>query len=358
LDVALALAPADHLTKRSSKQSVTRQSHHVAQHAKAKLEHLQSLPATSHKWTCGIDVTENNLLLSNQRTKGMGKTLNSGYTQLLPDGADHMEWSITASIPTSISGDYSPPPNVTGLDAGLYFTDAEFEESLAYANANGHGASAELNIGADANNHAGASADNHIGAAPNAAAKSDASAKANLGLPTSSQVALAWHSDLDSTPVANTESLSDAILAADDEGSSHSGSLDVGHSPTSFDAASFYLADTTSSASVPTHSTSKVVPTASHAADVFLLLETDSTHESNSGDDAVSHAEGRPAQSIAESKNEDDSGAESPTTSQIDNPTPSHITLPHSYLYGSADFHYVDATWLSGSDDMMDTDNV
>jgi hypothetical protein len=128
---------------------------------------------------------------------------------------------------------------------------------------------------------------------------------------------------------------------------SHSDSLDVVHFPTGFDAASFYLADTTSSASVPTYSTLKVVPTASHAANASLLSETDSTHESNSEDDAVSHAEG-PAQSIAKS----------PTTSQIDNPTPSCVTLPCSYLYGPADSHYVDATWFSGSDDMMDTDNV
>jgi hypothetical protein len=87
------------------------------------------------------------------------------------------------------------------LDAGLYFTDAESEAqgSLAYADANGHSASAN----------------NHVGAAPNAVAKSKVSAKANLGLPTASQAALAWHSDLHSTPVAKAESLLDAILAAD-----------------------------------------------------------------------------------------------------------------------------------------------
>jgi hypothetical protein len=39
-DAASASALADHLKMRSSKQSVTRQSHCVAQHAKAKLEHL------------------------------------------------------------------------------------------------------------------------------------------------------------------------------------------------------------------------------------------------------------------------------------------------------------------------------
>ncbi|KAF8225479.1 hypothetical protein L208DRAFT_1306227, partial [Tricholoma matsutake] len=70
----------------SSKASVTRQSNRIAAHVKAKLKRLQSLPATSHKWTWGVDLTEKDVLGSNQTTTGKGKTLNSGYTYSLPDG--------------------------------------------------------------------------------------------------------------------------------------------------------------------------------------------------------------------------------------------------------------------------------
>ncbi|KAF8225766.1 hypothetical protein L208DRAFT_1305072 [Tricholoma matsutake] len=61
----------------SSNASVTRQSNHIAAHVKAELEWLQSLPAASHKWTWGVDLTEKDVLGSNQTTMGKGKTLNS-----------------------------------------------------------------------------------------------------------------------------------------------------------------------------------------------------------------------------------------------------------------------------------------
>ncbi|KAF8224315.1 hypothetical protein L208DRAFT_1312106 [Tricholoma matsutake] len=129
LAVAMALVA-------SSKASVTRQSNHIAAHAKAKLKQLQSLPARSHKWTWGVDLTEKDVLGSNQTTMGKGKTLNFGYTYSLPDGANDKENSITASIPTAASANYSPPPDVTGLNAALYFTDTESNEPFANANAN------------------------------------------------------------------------------------------------------------------------------------------------------------------------------------------------------------------------------
>jgi len=50
---------------------------------------------------------------------------------------------------------------------------------------------------------------------------------------------------------------------------------------------------------------------------------------------------------------EDSFRTESPSTSQIENPTPSHITL---LIYSHADFSYVDDTWLPGFDDMMDNE--
>jgi len=41
----------------------------VLAHAWAELEHMKSLPPTSHKWTWGIDITENDVLASNPMTK-------------------------------------------------------------------------------------------------------------------------------------------------------------------------------------------------------------------------------------------------------------------------------------------------
>ena len=88
----------------------------------------------SHKWTWGVDLTEKDVLLSNQTTTGKGKTLNSGYTYSLPDGADHMANSITASIPTAVSPIYSPPPDATGLDAAIYVADTESNEPFTNVN--------------------------------------------------------------------------------------------------------------------------------------------------------------------------------------------------------------------------------
>jgi len=113
-------------------------------------------------------------------------------------------------------------------------------------------------------------------------------------------------------------------------------------SPTGFNAATLFLADSISTySSPPTTPIPTAFPTASDATDVFLSSsETDSV-----GPDANSVG------SDADS-DEDSFRTKSPSTSQIENPTPSCITL---LIYSHADFSYVDDTWLPGSDDMMDT---
>ena len=83
-------------------------------------------------------------------------------------------------------------------------------------------------------------------------------------------------------------------------------------------------------------------PTASDAADAFL-----SSSETGSNDES---------DAVADSDVEDSIG-----TSQIENPTPSRVTLPTPAdfalpIYTPADFSYVNETWLSSPDEMMDTD--
>ena len=88
-------------------------------------------------------------------------------------------------------------------------------------------------------------------------------------------------------------------------------------------------------------------PTASDAADVFFSSsETESTEshgESKSKSNAKSNANAN-----GDTDSDDNFGG-SPSTFQIEHPTPSHITLP---TYSHVDFGYVDNPWLSGSDDM------
>jgi hypothetical protein len=106
------------------------------------------------------------------------------------------------------------------------------------------------------------------------------------------------------------------------------------HSLTGFDAAAFYLADTTSSASGTTNSIPTAVPTASDAADVFFLSsETDSTHVR-----MMLHPMLRSLMLTLISL------VLHPLLAQIDNPTPSCITVPCSDLYSPVDFSYVDVT--------------
>lgn len=96
------------------------------------------------------------------------------------------------------------------------------------------------------------------------------------------------------------------------------------------------------------------IPTASDAPDVSLSsLETDSTHKFDSEDDAASNAS-VPARYNAESNIEDDSSAESPRSSQIDNP-----------LFLALHFHililmvlWTAVMLMTLGYDMMDTDNA
>jgi hypothetical protein len=279
----------------------------LAAHAQAELEHIKSLPPTSHKWTWGVDITENNVLASNQKTKGKGKSHHSGYVWSLPHGVYKKEWSITASIPT-VSAAYSQPPTVTGIDAGLYFSDAESSHANTESNAAPTPAPAAVAI-----------------AVPTPAANvnmtaSDASMAWQGEQPTAFQAAIVWQGDDDH-----------------DNSSPHTAS------PTAFDAAAFFSANSTSS-SPSTHTAA--FSTASDTADLFLSFsDTNSagSHDSNANANADTNAE---------SNVEDISSAESPTTSQIERCTPSRITL---LIYSHADFSYIDDTWLPGSDDMMDT---
>jgi hypothetical protein len=319
LSSAAAAAAASKSTPRrvagpSKPSAVTRQSQLVAGHARAELERLKALPPTSHKWTWGVDITEKDIFASNQKTKGKGKSHHSGYVRSLPHGVCKKEWSITASTPT-VSAAYSRPPTVTGIDAGLYFSDDESDDSS----------------GAVSN------ADSDAAPAPDAT---------TLGHSTASYAAMVWHGADEASNHADLPTASQAAMAwqgdddEDDDSSPHTGA------PTAFDAAAFYPADSSSS-SPSANAISTAFPTASDAADVFLSSsETDSA-----GSHAQSNADAQ-SDADAESDVEDNSSAESPSTSQIERCTPSRITLP---IYSHADFSYIDDTWLPGSDDMMDT---
>jgi hypothetical protein len=143
--------------------------------------------------------------------------------------------------------------------------------------------------------------------------------------PTGSQAAMAWQGDLSSS---------------------------LSHSPTGFDAADFYLANCGSTSSSPASPILTAFPTASDAADMFS-----SSSESDSASHAESNAKSNGRSDNVGSESDQDSESESPTTSWIENLTPSHITLHEASLpiYSQSDFAYVDDTWLPGSDDMMNT---
>jgi hypothetical protein len=108
---------------------------------------------------------------------------------------------------------------------------------------------------------------------------------------------------------------------------------------TGFDAAPFHLSDSTYLSPAASSTSADVAemaafPTASDAADAFLS-------SSETGYNGESDA-------VADSDVKDSIGK-----SQIENPTPSCITL---LTYPPADFSYVNETWLSSPDRMMDTD--
>jgi hypothetical protein len=185
--------------------------------------------------------------------------------------------------------------------------------------------------------------------------------------------------------VANQHTALKAAMAYDtDSSSAHMGA------PTSVDATNLYLTDSPP----PENPLPMAFAIASDAADLFLLssgslLGTDSEGESDpiptacataadvvdlfllslgslSGTDsdgesdhiATAFPTASEAAEVFLSSSETDfatgygdfkaESAESPTTSQIENPTPSCITLPYSHV----NFSYVDLSWLPGSNDM------
>jgi len=220
-----------------------------------------------------------------------------------------------------VSSAYGPPPTITGIDAHHYSSD------------DGSDHSSHSNTASDADA-------NHFPAAANADDKAednipDANAEAHtlLTQPTASYATMLWEGEDDASDDADQHTTFQAAMAWQHNDSSSSSSHTG--SPTGFDAAALYLAGSISThSSPPTTPISTAFPTASDAADVFLSSsETDSVGFNANSD-------------------EDSFRTKSPSTSQIENPTPSHITL---LIYSHMDFSYVDDTWLPGSDDMTDT---
>ena len=245
----------------------------MSAHAQAKLKHLKSLPPTSHKWTWGVDVTESDVLGSNQTTKSKHY---SSYARTLADGVYDKEWSITASFPTAVSGAYGSLPTVTGIDAGLCFSDDEVQ-SDANADADtfpkapdaddkAKEDSPDANIDANADANAEPKDDILI---------ADADQLTMLGQPTASYATMLWEGEDHASDNVDQSAVFQVALAWQGNNTSLSSS----HTgfPNFFDAASFCLADSISaSPSLPASPILTTFPTASDAADVFLSSsETD-----------------------------------------------------------------------------------
>jgi hypothetical protein len=360
----------------SNQSAVTRQSQLLGAHAQAELQRLKSLPPTSHKWTWGVDITETDVLAINQETKGKGKAHHSGYAGSLPDGVYQKEWSVTPSLPTAVSAAYSRPPTVTGIDAGLYFSDTGSNDSphsdaVSDADAAPDGnpvpdADAVPDAAADAVVHMVWQGEDDAAHDANRATGFDAAdiylANSTSSSPPANPLSSAFATASDAADVFLSSSGTDSASSdgESDPDASSLGNLISTAVPTASDAADVFLSSSgTDSASSDGESDpdasslgnliSTAVPTASDAANVFLSSsETDSTG-SHADADADTDAD-----TDTDSDSEDNFGAESPSTSQIENPTPSRITLP---IYSHADFSYIDETWLPGSDDMDTMDD-
>jgi len=168
----------------------------------------------------------------------------------------------------------------------------------------------------------------------------DADMHTVLSQPTASYAAMLWEGEDDASDDTDQHTTFQAAMAWQSNDSSSSSSH-MG-SPTGFNAATLFLADSISTYSSPLATPiSTAFPTTSDAADVFL---------SSSETDSVSPD----ANSVSSDANSDEDSFRTklPSTSQIENPTPSHITLP---IYSHVNFSYVNDTWLPGSDDMMGT---
>jgi len=293
----------------------------VLAHAQAKLEHLKSFPPPP---TSGPGVLTSQRMMFWHLCNPTTKTkLHSGYAQSLANGVHNKEWSITASFPTAVSGAYGPPPTVTGIDAHHYSSDG----------GSNHSSHSDTVSNADADADHFPTAANANDEAEDNIPEADANMHTMLGQPTASYAAMLWEGKDDASDDADQYTAFQAAMSWQCNDSSSSSSH-MG-SPTGFDATTLFLADSISTySSPPATPISTAFPTASDATDVFLS----SSETSSVGSDA--------------NYDEDSFRTKSPSTSQVENPTPSHITL---LIYSHADFSYVDATWLPGSDDMMDT---
>ena len=206
---------------------------------------------------------------------------------------------------------------------------------------------ADVNVNADANVNVDANANDEAKEdSPNTDANADAKPKDDipiddadqftmLGQPTASYAAMLWEGEDHAPDNVDQSTVFQAALAWQGNdtslSSSHTGS------PNAFDAATFCLADSISaSPSPPASPILTTFPTAYNAADVAdVFLSSSETDSPGSNADSV----------------EDSFRAESPSTSQIENPA-------SLLIYSHADFSYIDDTWLSGSDDMMDTSDM
>jgi len=170
----------------------------VSAHAQAELKCLKSLPPTSHKWTWGIDIMENDVLASNPMTK---TKLHSGYAWSLANGVHNKEWSTTASFPTAVSSAYSPPPTITGIDAHHYSSDDESNHS-SHSNTVSNANADHFPAAADANDKA----EDNI---PHA----DADAHTMLGQPTASYAAMLWEGKDNASDDADQHTTFQAAMA-------------------------------------------------------------------------------------------------------------------------------------------------
>ena len=116
---------------------------------------------------------------------------------------------------------------------------------------------------------------------------------------------------------------------------------------TGFDAAAVYFDDSTTSSSGHSNLPSAFATMSDVAEVLFSSSEADSV-----GSLGESDANANDAGANFDFKNS--YSDESPSTSQIEHPSPTCITLPVP-VYTRADFSYVDGSWLLGSDDNMDT---
>ena len=296
----------------SRQTAVRRKSELVAANAQAELDRLKSLPPGAYKWSWGVDITENDVLGAHEKnTKSRGKQQHSGYALSLPDGAKgKKEWSSTPMISTVASNAHGRPPTVSGNASPPPSPGSSPGPSPSPGPGPTPGPTATPGPGPDALPVAEAG---HPTASLAAMGWQGEDDESSADEPTGFQAAMAWQGGDDPSSDGDEPTGFRAAMAWQGDNNASSD----GDEPTGFQAATAWQGDNDQSPSSPTG---------------FL----DSDAETNSD-------------------LEDSMG-----TSQIQNPTPSRITLPTHYppvdftlpIYTPADFSYVDETWLSSSDEM------